>query len=307
MMKKSFLRILSAILVAGTAFVASSCLSNGDVFDAYAQHTKDVAAIDSYLTTNNISAVKDPTGVRMVITQMGTGLPALLSQTITAKYTGKLFSNSATFDSGTADFALNQVIVGWQVAFSTLPKGSKATIYIPSQYAYGNASQGSIPPNSILVFDVEFIDVKITDTYKTQFTKDTTAINTYISSKSIQNVVKDASGLRYVITSGPTEGVTPSLYDKLKLKYTIKLLSNDTKTVATVDREPSDLFYSRVVDYIHGMKVGLRKMREGSTATLYIPSGLAFGTTDIKDATTGDVIIPANNSIIVEVQLIDIL
>jgi FKBP-type peptidyl-prolyl cis-trans isomerase FkpA len=53
------------------------------------------------------------------------------------------------------------VIKGWDAGISALNKGSKATLVIPSALAYGlQGSPPAIPGNSVLVFDVQLVDVK---------------------------------------------------------------------------------------------------------------------------------------------------
>src|SRR5690606_1678290 len=138
-------------------------------------------------------------------------------------------------------------IDGWKIAFTTLPAGSKATLYIPSGYGYGNRNNSSIPANSILQFDVNFKDVEETTAELNRLKEDTLAIDDYITDKGIENVVIDDSGLRYTINQEGT-GSSPFWYTKVKIKYTIKLLTDDTKVVATVEREPSTEFASRVID-----------------------------------------------------------
>ncbi|NJN77920.1 MAG: hypothetical protein HC803_05960 [Saprospiraceae bacterium] len=59
------------------------------------------------------------------------------------------------------EFGLNQVIRGWQIAIPMLQKGGKGTFYIPSGLAYGSRGAGGvIPPNAVLIFDVELLDFK---------------------------------------------------------------------------------------------------------------------------------------------------
>ena len=104
---------------------------------------------------------------------------------------------------------------------------------IPSLYAYGAQGQGaSIPANTILEFDVKFNEAKLSSTEASRLGADTTAIDNYLQTKSI-NAIKDSTGLRYVITT-PGTGPVASWYDKLTLKYTIKLLTDDTKAIVFV-------------------------------------------------------------------------
>ena len=125
---------------------------------------------DKYFAENKIKAEKTPEGLYYVITQPGTGDKPKAGQTVIANYTGKLLSGKK-FDSNMEEefhhvqpfsFALGQhmVITGWDLGFGLLNKGAKATLYIPSNLAYGENGQGPIPANSPLIFDVELVDIK---------------------------------------------------------------------------------------------------------------------------------------------------
>ena len=86
-------------------------------------------------------------------------------------YTGRLL-NGTSFDSNVDpqfkhqepfSFMLgrNRVIRGWDEGLTLLNKGAKATFYIPSNLAYGpNSPSPAIPANSVLIFDIELIDIK---------------------------------------------------------------------------------------------------------------------------------------------------
>jgi FKBP-type peptidyl-prolyl cis-trans isomerase FkpA len=54
---------------------------------------------------------------------------------------------------------LGQLIVGWQKGLPLISSGGKITLYIPPSLGYGSAAAGSIPANSILIFDIELISV----------------------------------------------------------------------------------------------------------------------------------------------------
>src|SRR5882672_11687852 len=99
-MKKNMKRVgWVALVLAGVSFGLSSCIGSGDNYNAGAQLEADVAAIDNFLTANALDAVKDPSGVRMVITKLGGGLPALGTDSIDVDYVGTLFSTGAQFDA----------------------------------------------------------------------------------------------------------------------------------------------------------------------------------------------------------------
>ena len=55
---------------------------------------------------------------------------------------------------------VGQVIAGWDEGIQLLNPGTRATLYIPSAIGYGPNGRGPIPPNTVMVFDVELISVK---------------------------------------------------------------------------------------------------------------------------------------------------
>lgn len=301
---KSLLRksILVQILI---VIVLQGCLDSPETFDVEGQHRKDIDAIDLYLSNNGISAVKDVSGIRMDIHVLGSGLTALTKNAINVDYTGRVLGETTAFETGTANQELYRYIAGWQYALTTLPAGSEATVYIPSTLAYGNSSKPGIPANSILEFDLKFKDIYVSDTEKNQFKTDTTAINAYLESKNITNFVKHPTGIRYVKTVEVINAFHPDLYTKVKTKLSFKLLSDDSKVVATIDRVPSDTFNGRVVDNIRAITTVLLQMKEGEKATVYAPSYLAFNTDPVSDA--GNVLIPANSVVIIEVELVEMM
>ncbi len=283
--------------------IVSACNDGPDVPSELETWLQEIDEIDAALAASGATAIKDPSGVRMVISTLGTGLPAQRNNGVDVTYVGRRFSDKVVFDQGHTRNNLTQFIDGWEIALSLLPVGSEATIYIPSLLGYGTGGQGaSIPPNTILEFDIIFNEVVMTTAEIEQIKEDTTAIDQYLLDKGIA-AVEDPSGIRYVITT-PAAGPTATWYDRLELKYAIKLLTNDAVTVVTLERTPNDQFYSRPVDYIHGMKAGLQKMSEGSKATFYIPSTYAFGTAGGSDGS--GVTIPGDANIIIEAELINI-
>jgi FKBP-type peptidyl-prolyl cis-trans isomerase len=288
------------LLTISLAFFFSNCSDDDkETFDPAAQFEKEVDEIDSYLESNNIPHIKDLSGVRIVPTSLGTKLPAQLNSTVDVDYKGSLFSSGAVFEESKATGTLNGFIAGWQIALRKLPVGSQATLYIPSYYGYGNVATSKIPASSTLVFEVKVNSSSQGAVFREKFTSDTTAINNYVASKGL-SVVKDATGIRYINQLEGT-GATPSWFNKVTLKHSFLLLTDDSKVVGTYDRKPSDTFSSFVVDYIPGIQIALMKMKVGGKMRVIIPSGLAFGIDNAVDGST--VIVPANSNIIVDLEL----
>jgi FKBP-type peptidyl-prolyl cis-trans isomerase len=302
---KMKVRNLMVGISVGLCFIISACNDGPEGQDDLARWMEEVSIIDNTLASAGITPVKDPeSGISMVISKLGTGLPAQKNNTLDVDYIGRRFEDKVVFDEGSiTTLKLSDYIVGWQIAFSKLPAGTEAKLIIPSFHGYRSQGSGNlIPPNTILEFDVKFNEAKLSAAEATRLAADTVAIDEYLASKNI-DAIKDTTGLRYVITT-PGIGPAADWFDKLSLKYSIKTLADDTKTIVTVDRAPSDTYYSRPVDYIMGMIIGLQKLSAGSKAVLYIPSGYAFGPDGASDGVSAT--IPANANIIIEIEVLDI-
>ncbi len=128
---------------------------------------KEDKTIQEYMTKNNLKGTKTASGLYYVQTQPGTGAKAEKGKTVSVHYTGKLL-NGTKFDSSVDrgqpfEFGLGagQVIQGWDEGIALMSVGEKGTLLIPSTMGYGaRGAGGSIPPNSVLIFDVELLGIK---------------------------------------------------------------------------------------------------------------------------------------------------
>ncbi|MBV6647890.1 MAG: FKBP-type peptidyl-prolyl cis-trans isomerase [Cyclobacteriaceae bacterium] len=127
---------------------------------------EQLAEIDTYLSTNNISATKTESGLRYVVTSAGGGDRPQSGDEVKVHYTGTLLDGTK-FDSSvdrgqpfTFPLGQGRVIKGWDEGIALLGVGDKATLYIPSSLGYGSRGSGPvIPPFAILVFEVELLGI----------------------------------------------------------------------------------------------------------------------------------------------------
>ena len=165
MNKKHFL----LIAITALAFTLGGCLkSDSSSVNNCVSNTSGVptaaelSALQSYLTSNSISATQDPGGFFYMIHTQGTGAYPIQSSKITVKYTGKLTDGSvfASDLTGNALFNLSDLILGWRRGLPLIQKGGSITLYIPPSLGYDCATKPGIPSRSNLIFDIELLNVQ---------------------------------------------------------------------------------------------------------------------------------------------------
>jgi FKBP-type peptidyl-prolyl cis-trans isomerase len=130
-----------------------------------AMYTKNIEEGENFLSENKKrEGVQETTsGLQYEVLTMGTGAKPVETDIVKVHYTGMLI-DSTKFDSSVdrgapAEFGVNQVIQGWQEGIQLMPVGSKFKFYIPYELGYGENGTGPIPPYSVLVFEVELIEI----------------------------------------------------------------------------------------------------------------------------------------------------
>lgn len=102
-------------------------------------------------------------GLQYQVMRQGNGERPAATDTVRVHYAGTLLDGT-TFDSSyergePVSFPLNRVIPGWTEGVQLMQVGSKYKFWIPYNLAYGESGQGPIPPNSMLTFEVELLEI----------------------------------------------------------------------------------------------------------------------------------------------------
>jgi len=113
----------------------------------------------------NAGVVVLPSGLQYKVITEGTGAMPKANDKVKVHYHGTL-TNGKVFDSSVQrgepiELGVSQVIKGWTEALQLMKVGSKWTLYVPSELAYGENPQqgGPIGPNEVLIFEVQLLDI----------------------------------------------------------------------------------------------------------------------------------------------------
>jgi FKBP-type peptidyl-prolyl cis-trans isomerase len=102
-------------------------------------------------------------GLQYKVLTPGTGANPKATDTVKVHYRGTLIDGTE-FDSSykrnePISFELGGVIKGWTEGLQLIKPGGKIQLVIPPDLGYGSGGQGPIPPNSVLLFDVELLAI----------------------------------------------------------------------------------------------------------------------------------------------------
>lgn len=275
-------------VVLSVLFTFSSCIDEPDVVQ-----DPEIKAIDDYLaqTAAGSTVLSDhATGMRILVPVYGQEPPPHEGQIVEIYVTGRLFSDKSIFTQGTITEKIEDIEpFGLRYGIASLMGGSFATLYVPSKHAFGPEGTTGVPPNSIIIYEVEVLEITKTPSELEQFQQDTATIAQYIEDNQITNVTEHHSGVFYAIQEQGT-GVKPHVYSFIDASYTLKSLSTGQII------EQGALSNQSIFGLVDGLKVGIPLLNKKGKGTFYIPSTLAYG----KD---GVGIIPASANLIFEITL----
>lgn len=228
-------------------------------------------------------------GLKYIITKKGDGPLAKRGDKIQVHYTGTLMDGTK-FDSSkdrntpfVFKLGVGQVIPGWDEGFSLLNKGSNATFIIPSNLAYGERNMGTIPANSTLKFDVEFLDIVEPPKPYAVEGLDTISLE---------------SGLKY-IKLNQTQGKQAEAFKKVSVHYSGYLLSGEMFD-SSIDRGAPFSFVPGKGQVIRGWDEGIVKLKTGEKARFIVPSEMAYGDRGFPP------IIPGGATLVFDVELLEV-
>lgn len=155
-------KIILALLCSST--ILGSCTKASDTDTCATVQTtapsSEVAALQSYISSNGITAQADNRGFFYTIIRPGSDVHPNPCSTVKTNYTLRLTNGTQVEANNNVSFILGNVIAGWQEGIPLIGEGGSIVLYLPPSLAYGSQGSDNIPANSMLVFYVDLISVK---------------------------------------------------------------------------------------------------------------------------------------------------
>ncbi|MGY6545549.1 FKBP-type peptidyl-prolyl cis-trans isomerase [Arthrospiribacter ruber] len=179
------MRILNRIVLGMMVLIfAASCDQQpfnpfGPTYDVDANLERERPIIEEFIRTyevDSVARIHDRNGVVIIVHEEGDGARPQSLSLVYCNYVAKLLDGTIV-DTNLEDVALandvwadnrlyrifqftvdgGDAIQGFSIGFRNLRSGSKATLIIPSVWAYRDQEQPNIPEDSIMIFEVEFL------------------------------------------------------------------------------------------------------------------------------------------------------
>lgn len=249
--------------------------------DARAENDRQ---IQDYIRNNNLTATGSGSGLYYVITRATTGKVAKTGDSVIVHFTTRLLGERMTIVDSTSRF-LNRpdnywlfsnvrirpsISAGLEEVLKILKEGEKAQVFIPSYLAFGANGTSVIPPYSVLVYDIEILDV----------IDEEERLAKYIAKKNITLDATTDSGLKYKRISLGTPNYAPQNGEDVVVNYVLEFAEG---TVFQTSSDSSFVFplvakkLSEGGSVIDGFAEGVRLTNYNGKTLLLMPSKLAYG------------------------------
>jgi len=118
--------------------------------------------IQTYLKEEKIECEKSSSGMYFKIIEQGEGKKIQFTDRVVFKYKGELLDGTVFDDQREepVEFDVKDLIGAWKEIMLDLNEGGKAYLVAPPNLGYGTHDLEDIPKNSILVFNMEVVEVK---------------------------------------------------------------------------------------------------------------------------------------------------
>lgn len=121
----------------------------------------EIQAVESHINSKGIDAIKHCSGVYYTLEVEGTGNAPTPCSNVLVKYKGYR-TDGYVFEHKTSPvaYSLSGLISGWRSVLPLVKAGGRIVLYIPPSLGYGSQDSPSIPANSIIIFEIDLLDVQ---------------------------------------------------------------------------------------------------------------------------------------------------
>lgn len=263
---------ISLLWVALAIFGLGACKKVDDSTDQN-EVDKNEQAIDKYTKDNNLTTVRDSTGLYYVKTVTNSsGNKAKLGDEVAINFTIHRLTDG--FVVGKSDsllrypFGINFLKPGIERSVSLLRSGEKGTFLLPFYLMFGSAGFDNLPAYSPTRLELEVVQVR----------NETQQIEDYIANQKLTVSETTPNGVRIVRLNTVT-GDTLGKGKTVNVNYLLRTINGKQlqKNVLEITTGAGGS--------IRGFDEGVRRLRPGEKAVLIFPSSLGYG-----DKGKGDVL-----------------
>ena len=230
-------------------------------------------------------------GIRFAILQEGDGEQPQIGDSVTFHFSGWLEADGTSIGSSYQNgqpldiiIGREEILPGWDLVLPQMKVGEITQFIIPPAWGLGEAgSLPIIPPNSILIFEIELLQIN-------EPPPTPQAINA-------DELITTDTGLQYIILE-VGDGELPEAGQTVVLNYR-GWLEDGFQFDNSYDRGQPFEFQLGVGQVILGWDEGVALLHVGDKAQFIIPSELGYGANGTRN-------IPPGATLIFEVELIDI-
>ena len=117
--------------------------------------------IREWIRQQNIQYKSTDSGLYYYFENRGQGQKIKYTDSVTVQFKGTLLDSTIfEIEKVPVTFAVNEVIIAWKEVLLMSERKAKIKIIVPPQLGYGNHKLDKIPQNSILLYEIEIIDIK---------------------------------------------------------------------------------------------------------------------------------------------------
>jgi len=301
------MKIIQLLAISCIALVLTGCRATSYL---PAKSGTEDADMQAYLKKQELhkKATKTDSGIYYIMEEEGEGEHSS-TKAIVMHYSGMLLNNEV-FDASESGFPVNfrpgMLIKGYDEAVGLMKPGAKGKFIIPSALAYGDKSAALVPPNSPVIFDIEWLTPEEVEAEKAEakrkreaearakIEKEDADMQAYLKENNLlEKAQKTDSGIYYIMEK-EGEGEHPTSTETITAHYHGMLLDG-TVFDSSVDRgQPFKFQLGRV---IKGWQEAMGMMKPGGKGKFVIPSALAYG-----ERGAGGVI-PPNAPLVFDIEL----